>query len=422
MVQVAEDAIEAIWRQHGMLGLARLLADIAIRIPAEHLAELRQDVRLGLRTLAGSPGFTAVALISLSLGICVATSAFSELNAVILRDVPGVAQPDRLVVLQPAASYPAYERIRERGSLFSSTFAYVAPVPFGVSIGGHTERAWGHLVTPSYFSTLGVRPVLGRFFDLGQEQAQAPDVVISYRFWQNHLGSNPLVVGKTLRVNGHECTILGVGPKGFLGAAPLVFYADLWLPVSVDTRVAPELADHALERRDRKIFQVIGRLQPGVTVQRAEAELDTVARQFEQAYGEEDLQRRGRRTSLLPGGKVFPVGLAGVTAYSVTQRGHEIGIRIALGAGRGDVLRLVMGEGLVLVVAGTVLGLAGAWGAARMLSTMIAALATATSASTSDPVLLVGAPLLLAGLALAACYLPARKSTRIDPVVALRQE
>jgi hypothetical protein len=263
---------------------------------------------------------------------------------------------------------------------------------------------------------------LGRFFDLGQEQAQAPDVVISYRFWQNHLGSNPLVVGKTLRVNGHECTILGVGPKGFLGAAPLVFYADLWLPVSVDTRVAPELADHALERRDRKIFQVIGRLQPGVTVQRAEAELDTVARQFEQAYGEEDLQRRGRRTSLLPGGKVFPVGLAGVTAYSVTQRGHEIGIRIALGAGRGDVLRLVMGEGLVLVVAGTVLGLAGAWGAARMLSTMIAALATATSASTSDPVLLVGAPLLLAGLALAACYLPARKSTRIDPVVALRQE
>jgi len=116
------------------------------------------------------------------------------------------------------------------------------------------------------------------------------------------------------------------------------------------------------------------------------------------------------------------VGLAGVTAYSVSRRGREIGIRIALGAGRGDVLRLVMHEGMVLVGAGTVIGLAGAWGSTRRLSSIIAAIATATSASTSDPLLVVGAPLLLAGLALAACYLPARRSTRIDPVVALRQE
>jgi hypothetical protein len=150
MLHVAEDAIEPIWRQHGVLGLVRLLADIAIRIPAEYLAELRQDIRYGLRMLAASPGFTTDAVLSLSLGICVATSAFSELNAVILRDVPGVSQPGRLVALQPAASYPAYERFRERTGLFSSTLAYVAPVPFGVFLGGHTERAWGHLVTPSF--------------------------------------------------------------------------------------------------------------------------------------------------------------------------------------------------------------------------------------------------------------------------------
>jgi len=116
------------------------------------------------------------------------------------------------------------------------------------------------------------------------------------------------------------------------------------------------------------------------------------------------------------------VGLAGVTAYSVTQRSREIGIRIALGAARGDVLRLVMSEGIALVAVGTALGLAGACAAARLLSGLISAVATATSATTSDPVLLIGAPLLLAALALAACYLPARRSTRIDPVVALRQE
>jgi len=116
------------------------------------------------------------------------------------------------------------------------------------------------------------------------------------------------------------------------------------------------------------------------------------------------------------------VGLAGVTAYAVSRRGHEIGIRMALGAKAADVLRLVMQESLALVAAGTVLGLAGAWGVARLLSSFLSYVAQAVSATTSDPVLLVGAPLLLASLALAACYLPARRSMRIDPVAALRQE
>ena len=104
------------------------------------------------------------------------------------------------------------------------------------------------------------------------------------------------------------------------------------------------------------------------------------------------------------------VGLAGVTAYSVARRGRELGIRVALGATSGNVLGLVMREGAALVLMGTVIGLAGAWAAAKVLSAMVSVVASATSASTSDPLLLVGAPLLLAGLALLACYLPARKS------------
>jgi ABC-type antimicrobial peptide transport system permease subunit len=116
------------------------------------------------------------------------------------------------------------------------------------------------------------------------------------------------------------------------------------------------------------------------------------------------------------------VGLAGVTAYSVSRRGRELGIRVALGATSGNVLGLVMREGAALVLMGTVIGLAGAWAAAKVLSAMVSVVASATSASTSDPLLLVGAPLLLAGLALLACYLPARKSMRIDPASALRQE
>ena len=161
LLQVAGDAVEPIWRRHGAAGLLRLLADVAIRVPAEYAAELRRDVRHGVRMLRGSPGFTAVALISLSLGIGIATCAYSEVNG-LLRDLPGVPNPDELVALQTPVSYPAYKRYRELHDLFSGAFAYVAPVPFGVSLSGRTERFWGHLVTPSYFSTLGVPPRLRR--------------------------------------------------------------------------------------------------------------------------------------------------------------------------------------------------------------------------------------------------------------------
>ena len=161
-----------------------------------YFADLRQDIRHGVRVLAGSPGFTSVALISLTLGIAIATSAYSEMNGMILRDLP-VPNPDQLVALQLPASYPNYKRYRDLTGVFSSTLAYRAPVPFGVAINGHTERTWGHLVTPSYFSTLGVRPALGRVFDQAQEQpGQSPTVVVSYRFWQNHLASDPSIIDR----------------------------------------------------------------------------------------------------------------------------------------------------------------------------------------------------------------------------------
>ena len=167
------------------------------------MAELNQDIRFGLRRLKGSPGFTTVALVSLSLGICIATCAYSEMNG-LLRDLPGVSKPEQLVAFQAPVSYPDYKRYARLSDLFSATFAYVAPVPFGVSLGGRTERIWGHLVTPSYFHTLDVRPLLGRVFDRHDEQPGNATVVVSYRFWQQHLGSDPSIVGKTLRINGRR--------------------------------------------------------------------------------------------------------------------------------------------------------------------------------------------------------------------------
>jgi hypothetical protein len=113
LAQTAEDSIEQVWRREGVLGLLRMLADIALRIPIEHMAELRRDIRYGLRTLAGSPGFTFVALASLSLGIAVATCAYSEVNGLILRDLPDVRRPGELVALQAPVAYPTYQRYRE---------------------------------------------------------------------------------------------------------------------------------------------------------------------------------------------------------------------------------------------------------------------------------------------------------------------
>ena len=383
LLQVTEDAIEPIWRRHGVLGLVRLLVDIAIRVPVEYLAEFRQDVRYGLRVLAGSPGFTAVAVISLTLGIGVATSAYSEMNGFVMRDVPGVPNPDGLVLMKSPVAWPDYQRYRDRAGIFASSMAYVAPVLFGVSVGGHTERTWGHLVTSSYFPTLGVSPALGRFFSAEEEQpGRAPTAVVSYRFWQSHLGSDPSIVGKALRINGQPSTVIGVGPEDFQGASPMIYGSDLWLPIGQAGNLPiPELSDHLLERRDQPIFHVTGRLLPGVSVSRAEAELDAVARQVEQEYSDPDRDKPGRRAQLHPGGKLMPIrkedlpfftgfftvlggmilliassNVANMMMARAADRRKEIAVRLAIGAGRARLIRQLMTESLLVAVAAGVLG------------------------------------------------------------------
>jgi macrolide transport system ATP-binding/permease protein len=343
--------------------------------------DVGKDVRHAVRSLAGSPGFTAVALISLSLAICIVTCAFTEMNWMALRTIPGVQSPEQLVALQLPASYPSYQRYRAHDDVFSSTLAYVAAVPFGVSQGGRTERYWGHLVTPSYFSTLGVHPVMGRFLDAEERPGAVTPVVVSYRFWQEQLASDPLAIGKTLRVNSQPATVVGVGPKEFLGASPILFGADLWMPLSVGERVAPELAGQALERRDRTIFRVVGRLRPGVTNSRVEAELDATAQQIEQENGDAASTQKGRRVLLVEGGKMLPLrkqdlpfftsfftimsGLIMLIACAnvgnmmlarAAGRRKEIAVRLALGASRARIVRQLLTESLLLVVAAAVPG------------------------------------------------------------------
>jgi predicted permease len=382
MLETTEDAGISIQRQN-LLGLVFLFGDLAAQLLVAHLRECIWDFRYEVRLLIRRPAFTLVAVVSMSLAICAGSAFFSELNGTILRDVPGVARGDELVTLQQPISYPAFRRFHDHKDLFSSTSAYVAPVPFGVSFNGHTERIWGHIVTPAYFSTLGVTAASGRLFDARDEVAQGtPPTIVSDRFWKSNLGSDPDVIGRTIHINGKLCMIVGVAPKGFQGASPMMFVADLWLPVSAGAGVAPELAEDALERPQLAMFQFIGRERQGVTPSQIETTLDTALRQMLRDSGHPATES-GHLVWVASGGKLIPtrkrdrelftflplvvIALLLLIACSnvvnmllarALDRRREVAVQLAMGASRARLIRQLIMESLLIAFGAGTLGFA----------------------------------------------------------------
>lgn len=382
MLETTEDA--AVWiRRQNLFGLVLLFTDLAAQLAVAHLRECLWDFRYEVRLLIRRPAFTFVAVASMSLAICAGSAFFSELNGTILRDVPGVARADELVTLQQPISYPAYRRFRDHKDLFSSTSAYVAPVPFGVSLNGHTERVWGHIVTPDYFSTLGVKAASGRVFDARDEVAQGtPPIVVSDRLWKNNLGADPDVIGRVLHINGKLCMIVGVAPKGFQGASPMMFVADLWLPVSAGAGVAPELAEDALERPQLAMFQFIGRQRQGVSPSQIETAFDTVLRQVLQDSGHPATEN-GHLVWVASGGKLIPTrerdrelfaflplvvitlllliacsNVVNMLLARTLDRRREVAVQLAMGAGRARLVRQLIMESLLIAFGAGTLGFA----------------------------------------------------------------
>ncbi len=339
------------------------------------------DVRYGFRTLAASPGYAAVALISLGLATAIGTAAYSEMQGMVWRELPGVPRPSELVAVQAPISYQAYRRFSQLNGLFRSTYAYMAPVPFGVGQSGRTERAWGHLVTPSYFTALGVVPELGRFFGGSAEDARS--VVVSDRFWRNHLGGDTAIAGKTLRVNGQLLSVAGVAPPDFFGPSPAVFAADLWVPIAAGGEVAPELSGNATEQADRAMFMMGARLATGIAGPAAELQLDAAARKFEEDFNLPRRDDKTRRIVLIEGGKILPIrkqdrpfftefflimaglviliacsNVANMALAQAAERRKEIAIRLALGATRWRLMRQLLVESMLLAVVAGAIGLA----------------------------------------------------------------
>ena len=401
MGRLGEDAVPEVWRRYGVRGVVRLLADIAIRLPATYLAEIHQDVRFAIRVLAKSPGFTSVAVLSVAIGIGMCSAVRSEIQSIV-GPAAGLRDPAALTTFRwSTVSYPYFERYRNQRQTVAAATAVLGPVPFAVALTpdktARAARFYGHLVSPEYFSTLGVTPAAGRFFSPATEKpGMPPVVVVSNRFWRTQLGADPRAVGRTLRLNGRPATVVGIGPKDFRGVWP-GNPADLFVPVTCGVALAPELAGDPLNNPDREIFRVVFRLSPGVTLSSAEAAMNTVTRNFDREHAVNRVHERVMQ--LMPAGTVmsatpeqrrftntfdmvlWALVLALVCANLATlllarggERRREIAVRLSVGASRARLVRQLLTESVLLSLAGGAIGVALGYGFMRVLSSLPAPL------------------------------------------------
>jgi macrolide transport system ATP-binding/permease protein len=398
VMQLGEDVIEQIARRHGAVGLIRLIADIAMRVPIEYLSEMRGDMGYAWRALKKSPGFALVGIISMGLGIGLSTNVYSSKWAMLFRDLPSAANAKRLVMFQESedgdlapVSYYYVEQYREQKGLFTGAAALETSVPFNITFQGNLnakpQRVFGQLVSTDYFSVLGVQPQSGRLFSPDLDKSgDAPVVVISDRFWRNRLDSSPNAIGQTLHLNGQPAIIVGITPKNFNGALG-VNPSELFVPITAPSALAPELANDALHQRNAKDFLALLCLAPGVSMDSAEVALDSINRRLD----EQDttaLPRidKGRRVTLLSAGTNVPIprkmrpviigfflalmglvltlacmNLANMLMARGANRRKELAIRLAVGASRFRLVRQMISEGLLLSMLGGLAGLAFAY-------------------------------------------------------------
>ena len=336
---------------------------------------LLQDCRYAIRLLLKSPGFTFVAVLTLALGIGANTAVFSVVNALILRPLP-VERPGELAFLQnvrygPSQSFPNYKDLRDRNQSFAGLVGYrMAPMELETDHGA--ERIWGYLATGNYFEVLGVKPALGRFFNQKDDvnPGASPFAVLSYGAWQARFGGDPGIVGKTIRINRLPYTVFGVAPPDFQGTE-LLYWPEVWVPMMMEPRIESQ---PWLDNRSTWNTFVLGRLKSNVTPAQAEANLNSIAAELIRQFPNENdglhfqLTKPGLIGDLIGGpAKAFALGvlalaalvllaactnLASMFTARATDRQRELAVRLAMGAGRGRVVRQVLTETLVLSLAG----------------------------------------------------------------------
>ncbi|MFN0121240.1 MAG: ABC transporter permease [Blastocatellia bacterium] len=371
--------------------------------------ELVQDIRFAARMLRRAPGYTAVAVLALALGIGVNTAILSVVNGFVLRPLP-IEKPAELVIAHWGGnrdtqvwgriSWPNYMDLREQNKSFADMCAWIG-TPAAISAGesrgaGDSERAevgWGELVSGNYFDVMGVRPLLGRGFlpEEGRTLNTHPVVVLGYSWWQRRFQADPAIVGKTIYLNGQPFTVTGVMPESFLGSEFYLRKA-FWVPLMMAEKFGRGTAWKT--DRAKALVKLYGRLQPGLTMAQAETDLNLVAGGLAQLYPRENAGSKIQLTSELGGryeeatwvlryggwlalciaGLVLLLACANVANLMLARaatRAREIGIRLAIGAGRGRIVRQLLTESVMLAAVGGALGWALAHGGAAVIQTTI---------------------------------------------------
>jgi len=345
------------------------------------MASFWQDVRYGLRMIAKAPGFAAIAILTLALGIGANTTVFSWINSALLNPVPGVTNPSEVVSLivgnqsdNPIGfPYPDIEALRDGQQSFKG-IAVCNFTTISLTGKGKPERVWGMVVSANYFDVLGVRPVLGRAFLPAEDEKPggAPVAVISYRLWQTHFGADPQIAGKEIAIDQHPYTIVGVTPPEFQGSQTGV-RTEIYIPVMMQAQVMP--GGDLLHAHENFVFLAFARLKPGVGPQQAQEEMTLRLKRVAKDYPEE---HRGKDSVsvyplwrnpfglnqyfsiLLPAlmviaGLVLLLACTNVANLMLVRsvgRRREIAIRMSMGASRWRLVRQLLVESLMLSLVG----------------------------------------------------------------------
>jgi predicted permease len=351
---------------------------------------LMQDLRLSVRVLRKSPGFTIVAVLTLALAIGANAVVFGVLNALILRPV-NVPHAESLWAIERGSdkainhSFPDYLDIRDRNHSFEDLAAYNV-TSVGLNTGNNPVGAWILEVTGNYFDSLGIQPYLGRFFHVADEHGpnSAPYIVLTYAFWHSHFQDDRGVVGRVVQLNKHPFTIVGVAPPKFRGTLLFVF-PDFWVPIVNQEQVE---GSYVLDQRgNRNLLMVLGHLKAGVTPEQAIADLNSIGAQLEKSYPKEDGQMtfsltrpglagdwlgepvRGFLTGLMLLATLILLAacanLGSLFAARAADRSREVALRLALGSRRTRILRTLLTEAIVISLAGGAIGL---WGSVILLN------------------------------------------------------
>lgn len=407
-----------------------------------------RDLRYAFQMLRRAPLFTAAAILTLALGIGANTVVFTFVENILLRSLP-VHDPQRLVSLNWGGmvniSYPNYIDFRDRNTVFSGLIAARMNVVNMSLEARENFLVWGYEATGNYFQTLGIRPLLGRFFGPSDDNAPGahPVLVLSYRYWRNHFAASPTVIGKTVKINGYPFTIIGVAPPSFSGTE-LIIAADFWAPMSMESEIEP--GNDWLHARSAQNVWTMGRLKSGVSAAQAEADLDGIAQQLARAYPDVldgkakfHLSRPGLlgqnlRKPITGFGVVLTtiaaaalllacINIAGMLLARASDRQREIGIRLALGASKRRLFRQLMTESVVLATAGGLIGFALAVGACDLVSAWHPAFDIPfTTALHPDATVLCFTAVVTLSTTILFGLIPALQATRTDIVPTLKNE